>query len=70
VIHVLKSRVHYRVMVTLKSGAAFHGVLWEQDKQALVLRDAEAISAQGRAPVPVDGELLIYVADVDYIQKP
>jgi len=68
--HVLKSRLHYRVIVTLKSGAAFQGVLWEQDRQALVLRDAEAIPGSNQQSVPVDGELVVLVADVDYIQKP
>ena len=68
--HVIKTRLHYRVVVTLKGGSAFHGVLWEQDKQALVLRDAEALPGQNQAPVPVDGELLVLLADVDYIQRP
>lgn len=68
--HVLKTRLHYRVIVTLKSGAAFQGVLWEQDRQALILRDAEAIPGSNQQTVPVDGELLVFVADVDFIQKP
>jgi len=67
---VVKKRLHYRVIVTLKSGAAFEGVLWEQDREALVLRDTQAIPGPNQAPVPVDGELLVFVADVEYIQKP
>jgi small nuclear ribonucleoprotein (snRNP)-like protein len=67
---VIKRRLHYRVVVTLKDGAAFHGVLWETDKQALVLRDAEAVPGGQQSPVGVDGELLILWADVSYIQKP
>lgn len=68
--HVLKTRLHYRLIVTLKSGAAFQGVLWEQDRQALVLRDCEAIPGTNQQPVPVDGELVVLLTDVDYIQKP
>ena len=68
--HVLKTRLHYRVIVTLKSGAAFQGVLWEQDRQALVLRDASALPGSNQQPVPVDGELVVLLADVDYLQKP
>ena len=67
---VIKKRLHYRVVVTLKSGAAFHGVLWETDRQALVLRDAEAVPGGTQAPVGVDGELLLLWADVDFIQRP
>lgn len=67
---VIKKRLHYRVVVTLKSGAAFHGVLWETDRVALVLRDAQAVPDGTQAPVGVDGELLLLWADVDYVQRP
>ena len=65
---VIKKRLHYRVLVTLKDGTAFEGVLWESDKQALILRDANAV--QGARQVPVDGELLVLWADVSYVQRP
>lgn len=65
---VIKKRLHYRVVVTLKDGQAFVGVLWETDKQALILRDAAAVSDQRE--VGVDGELLLLWADVMYIQRP
>ena len=68
--HVIKTRLHYRVVVTLKDGTAFHGVLWETDKQALVLRDAQALPGDNQAPVGVDGELVVLWADVNYMQRP
>lgn len=67
---VLKSRVRDRVIVTLKDGSGFRGVLWDADRTSIVLRRTEAlgIGAQG-ADVAVDGELLILLADVAYINR-
>lgn len=71
---VVKARLHYRVLVTLKDGSTFGGVLWEADAResgSLVLRDAEAFPTSTQAQtVPVDGELLIPWANVQFIQKP
>ena len=67
---VIKRRLHYRVVVTLKDGTAFGGVLWETDKQALVLRDAEAITGENNTPVGVAGELVLLWAEVNYVQRP
>jgi small nuclear ribonucleoprotein (snRNP)-like protein len=67
---VIKTRLHYRLVVTLKDGTTFRGVLWESDKEALVLRDAEALLDPTQAPVGVDGELIILRVDVNYIQRP
>lgn len=67
---LIKMRLHYRVIVTLKDGTTFVGVLWETDRQALVLRDAEAVQGASGRNVGVDGELLVLWADVNYIQKP
>jgi small nuclear ribonucleoprotein (snRNP)-like protein len=67
---VIKGRLHYRVIVTLKDGTTFGGVLWETDRQALVLRDAEAITGEQNAPVGVAGELVLLWAEVSYLQRP
>jgi small nuclear ribonucleoprotein (snRNP)-like protein len=68
---VLRSRLHHRVVVTLKSGPTFDGVLCSADQEAWVLRSAHAISAgQPGANVPVDGEVLILTADIEYAQRP
>lgn len=64
-------RLRSRVLVTLKSGASFDGVLFSADRSVWVLRDAHALGAgDNGATVPVDGEVLIFVADVEYAQKP
>lgn len=68
---VIKSRLRDKVLVTTKDGAAFAGVLFEADDKALVLRQAEALgAADDKSNVPLDGEVLILLADVAFIQKP
>jgi small nuclear ribonucleoprotein (snRNP)-like protein len=63
---VLAARAKRTVLVTLKSGASFRGVLTSSDRDLLVLKGAEALDGA----VPVDGELLLFRGDVDYIQAP
>lgn len=64
-------RLRHRVVVTLKSGESFAGVLWEADARCWVLRQAEALGAGDRGTdVVVDGEVLVMVADIAYAQKP
>lgn len=58
------------VIVTLQSGATFEGVLFDFDRHALVLRDAKLLSAGQRAPVAVDGEVVLLRDRVEYMQKP
>lgn len=68
---VLTERLRKRVIVTLKSGAAFGGVLFDADEVAWVVRDASAIGAgEHRSNLVVDGELLVLVADIAYVQLP
>lgn len=68
---VIKTRLRDKVLVTTKDGAAFAGVLFEADDKALVLRQAEALgAADDKSNVPLDGEVLILLADVAFIQKP
>lgn len=67
----VRDRICQRVVVSLKSGEAFEGVLFEADAGALVLRDASAIGAgDNRTDLPLDGEILVLLADVAYIQRP
>lgn len=67
----VRDRICQRVIVTLKTGEAFEGVLFEADGGALVLRDTAAIGAgENRSDLPIDGELLVLLADVAYIQRP
>ena len=65
---VLRLRFNKAVIVTLKSGAAFQGVLFDSDPEAVVLRNSQAL---GNGPsVAVDGELLILKADIATLQRP
>jgi small nuclear ribonucleoprotein (snRNP)-like protein len=67
---LLRRRIRDRVIVTLKSGAAFTGALHEVDRRTIVLRNAKALTAADGTAVPVDGELLVSRCDVDYLQRP
>jgi small nuclear ribonucleoprotein (snRNP)-like protein len=59
------------VLVSCKGGAAYAGVLYSHDPQVLVLRNARAVGAgDNRTDLPVDGEVLLFVADVDFVQIP
>lgn len=55
------------VMVTLKTGDAFRGVLADHDRAVIVLRNAESVTGDGR--LLVDGELIIERSDVRYVQR-
>lgn len=70
--HTVQTRMRSKVVVTLKSGDTFGGVLWEHDHRAMVLRGAYLIggAVERGENLPVDGELLLYVTDVAYWQKP
>ena len=68
---LLRSRVRRRVLVTLHTGEAFDGVLFGSDRQALVLRNASQVGVVNRGtPVPVDGEVVVLLEDVAYLQLP
>jgi hypothetical protein len=59
------------VVVTLKTGAAFQGVLFEHDDRAWILREAHALAVQPDATnLPVDGEVVLLVGDIAYAQRP
>lgn len=68
---VLRSRLRERFLVTTKDGAAFSGVLFSHDDKALVLRDAEAVGAgENKTNLPLDGEIIVLLSDVAYLQRP
>lgn len=68
---MLTSRFRERVLVTTKSGDTFDGVLYSADNAALVLRQAEAVGAgENKTNLPLDGEIIVLLADVDFIQRP
>lgn len=68
---LLIERRRRRVLVTLKTGEAFSGVLLAVDRDAIVLRDALAVAYGARSEnVAVDGEALILRPDIAYLQLP
>ena len=67
----LESRVRRRALVTLKSGDAFAGIVFEADRLAIVLREAQQVGVGDRNESHVvDGEVLLLLADVAYVQYP
>ena len=56
-----------RVVVNTRTDRAFRGFLWHKGWGYLVLRNAELVKAGGET-VPVDGEVVIEAANVDFIQ--
>lgn len=59
------------VIVTLKTGEAWQGVLFEDDSRTIVLRNAFGLGMADRGEnLPVDGELILFVVDIAYAQKP
>lgn len=68
---VLTSRFREQVVVTTKAGASFGGILYSADDKALVLRQANAMrAAEDKTDIPLDGELIVLMADVAWIQRP
>lgn len=67
---LMRRRLRETVVVTLKTGAAFKGALFEADARSFVLRNAELLGRPDVAPIPVDGELMVARADVEYVQRP
>ena len=68
---ILSARFREKVFVTTKDGPAFGGILYSCDDKALVLRDTEAISAgENSTNLPLDGEIIVLLSDVSFIQRP
>jgi small nuclear ribonucleoprotein (snRNP)-like protein len=68
---VFASRFREKVVVTLKTGESFAGMLHAADKTALVLRYASAAGAgENATDLPLDGEVICLLADIAYLQRP
>lgn len=68
---ILTSRFREQVLVNCKSGASWSGVLYSCDRQALVLRNVEAVGeGENRTNLPMDGEIILLLSDVEFIQRP
>jgi hypothetical protein len=59
----------HMVMVNTKSGKAFRGIWWQCSlfQEYITLKNAELIES-GSKPLPVDGELILFKRDVEFIQ--
>lgn len=55
------------VIVNLKGGKAFRGVLWQRTAGFLVLKNAELLRSR-EAPLTVDGDTLVPFADIEFMQ--
>lgn len=57
------------VMVNMKTGRAFRGIVWSWGilSETMVLKKAEVIRAGGEV-VNMDGELILFKRDVDFVQ--
>lgn len=67
---LLRERLREDVVVTMRSGEAFRGVLFAADGRSFILRDAKALTDASARPVPVDGELILPRDQIDYFQRP
>lgn len=68
---LLRERLCDKVVVTLKTGPAFSGVLFKVDDRAVILRDSQAVEGGPTGgPVGVDGELILFRTDISYLQRP
>ncbi len=66
---ILRNRLRSEVIVTLKTGETYKGVLYEADHHAIVLRSASVLKSDG-SRFSVDGEVLVLRGDVAYCQRP
>jgi hypothetical protein len=55
------------VIVNLKSGTAFRGVVWRRRGPFMILKNAELLKDKAGGS-PLDGEVLVQQSDIDFIQ--
>lgn len=66
-----RAAVRKRVLVNLRTGTTFHGILWEQRGPLLVLKDAMLLADRGNevpSRPPVEGEVVVEIRNVDFVQ--
>jgi len=56
------------VIVNLKSGESFRGVLWTKSGPLLILKNAYLFASSASEPAKVDGEVLVERSNVAFIQ--
>lgn len=65
---VFLNLVKERLVITLKNGECFEGVLLAHDRKVIRLTEAKQLGRE--ANVPVDGELYLIRSEVNYMQRP
>lgn len=68
--HLFRQRLRKQVIVTLKDGQSFAGILYDVDRDLLVLRRAEALGPGAGERTQVDGEVLILREELAFLQVP
>lgn len=68
--HLFRQRLRKQVIVTLKDGQSFAGILFDVDKELLVLRRAEMLGPGAGERTQVDGEVLILREELAFLQVP
>lgn len=56
-----------KVVVNTKDGQALQGILWQRDRQYLVLKSTLLVSGHEK-PIPIDGDVIVERANVSFIQ--
>lgn len=62
-----KLALHRRVVVNLTTGSAIEGVLWSEQGDLVVLKDA-SLMEPGRGSVPMDGEVIVQRDRINFVQ--
>lgn len=65
---VYKALLTDRVVVNMRTGKAFSGVVWEEHHDLLVLRAAKLLEPT-REPVDLDGDVVLDRQVIDFIQR-
>lgn len=55
-------------IVNLKSGTSFRGVIWRVKRPFLVIRNVNVLTQAGNKLTTLNGEVVVLLADVDFIQ--
>lgn len=65
---MFRPAIRSRVVVNTKTDQAFEGVLWKATRRFILLKDASLVDEAGRG-TPIDGEVLVDVANIDFIVR-
>ena len=58
----------HAVIVNLKDGPSFKGILWRKAGALIVLKDVDMLAEGAHEPIRVDGDVVIERSNVAYFQ--